>query len=42
MALRVKDLASGQWLGSLLWPGFDPRPRNFHMATGTAKKKEEM
>ena len=29
---QVKDLAlSLQWLWSLLWHGFDPWPRNFHM-----------
>ena len=29
---RVKDLVlSLQWLGSLLWCGFHPWPRNFHM-----------
>ena len=32
MAQWVKDLAlSRQWLGSLLWGGFDPLPQNFHM-----------
>ena len=32
MAQEVKDPAlSLQWLGSLLWPGFDPWPGNFRM-----------
>ena len=29
---QVKDLAlSLQWLGLLLWRGFDPWPGNFHL-----------
>ena len=38
---QVKNLAmSLQWLGSLLWCGFNPWPRNFYMphAMGAAKK----
>ena len=32
MAKRLKDLAlSLQWLGLLVWLGFDPWPKNFHM-----------
>ena len=32
MAQWIKDLAvSLQWLGLLLWHGFDPCPRNFHV-----------
>ena len=32
MAQRAKDLTlSLQWLWSLLWRGFSPWPRNFHM-----------
>ena len=37
---QVKDLAlSLQHLGSLLWCGFDPWPRNFHMPRVQPKKK---
>ena len=38
MAQRVKDLVlSLQWLGLLLWRGFDPWTRNFHMLRAWAK-----
>ena len=33
-------MLSLQWLGLLLWRGFDPWPRNFHMPW--PKKKEEL
>ena len=37
--LRVKDPAlSLQWLGLLLWHGFDPQPGNFHMPRAQPKK----
>ena len=42
MVQWVKDSPlSLQWLGSLLWCGFDPRPRNCHTpwATPPPKKK---
>ena len=43
MAQQVKDLAlSFQWLGLLLWLGFDPWPRYFCIAVGTAKKKKKV
>uniref|UniRef100_A0A8D1VGH1 glutathione transferase n=1 Tax=Sus scrofa TaxID=9823 RepID=A0A8D1VGH1_PIG len=39
VAQRVKDLAlSLQWLGLLLWRGFDPWPGNFHMLRRQQKK----
>ena len=39
MAQGVKDPAlSLQQLGPLLWHGFSPWPRNFHMLWGMAKK----
>ena len=42
MAQQVKDLAlSFQWLGLLLWLGFDTWPRYFCIAVGTAKKKKK-
>ena len=42
MAQQVKDLAlSLQWLESLVWHGFDPWPRNFHMPRAQTKKKKE-
>ena len=38
MALQFKDEASSlQWLRLLLWYGFDPWPRNFHMSTKWAR-----
>ena len=41
MAQWVKGLVlSLQWLGLLLWQGFDPGPRHFHMP-GARKKKEK-
>ena len=40
MAQLVKDLVlSQQWLGLLLWHGFDPWPRNFHMLQAQLKEK---
>ena len=37
---RIKDpTLSLQWLGSLLWHGFDPWPGNFHMLHRQSKKK---
>ena len=42
MAQWVKDLVlSLQWLGLLLWCGFDPWPRNFHMLEVQPKKKKK-
>ena len=42
MAQWVKDLAlSLQWLGPLLWCGFNPWPRNFHMPWAWPKKKKK-
>ena len=42
MAQWVKDLVlSLQQLRSLLWHGFDPWPRNFHMPGGEAKKNNK-
>ena len=39
MAQWVKDLAlSRQWLGLLLWCGFDPWPGNFFMSWEWLKK----
>ena len=41
MAQQVKDLAwLLQWLGSLLWCGFNPWPRNFHMLWVWPKNKK--
>ena len=38
----VKDLVlSLQWLGLLLWHGFSPWPRNFHMLQERQKKKKK-
>ena len=40
MVQWVKDEAlSLQWLGSLLWHGFDPSPGNFHKSSAQPKKK---
>ena len=40
--LWVKDLAlSLQQAGSLLWHGFNPWPRNFHMPQMRPKKKKK-
>ena len=36
----VRNVASMQQLGSLLWQGFDPQPRNFHMPWVGPKKKQ--
>ena len=42
LAQQVKDSAlSLQRQGSLLWPGFDPWPRNFHMLWVWPKKKKK-
>ena len=42
MAQWVKDLVfSLQWLGSLLWHGFNPWPRNVHMLWACPKKKKK-
>ena len=42
MAQWVKDMAlSLEWLGSLLWLGFDPWPRNFHVSQAWPKKKKK-
>ena len=42
VALQVKDLAlSLLWLRLLLWHGFDPWPRNFHMPWVLPKKKKK-
>ena len=39
MTQQVKDCASSlQWLGSLPWHGFNPRPRNFHVPQMQPKK----
>ena len=39
MAQQIKDPAlSLLWLGLLVWRGFDPWPRNFHMPWAEAKK----
>ena len=37
LALKYSML-SLLWLGSLLWHGFEPWPRNLYITTGTAKK----
>ena len=38
---QVKDpVLSLQWPGSMLWWGFEPWPRNFHMPQGQPKKKK--
>lgn len=40
MVQRVKDLVlSLEWLGLLLWPGFDPWPREDSHAIGMAINK---
>ena len=40
VAQQVKDLMlSLQWLGLLLWHGFDPWPGNFHMPWVQPAKK---
>ena len=42
VAQWVKDMAlSLEWLGSLLWLGFDPWPRNFHVSQAWPKKKKK-
>ena len=42
MVQQVKDPAvSLQWLGSLLWQGFKPWPKNFHMPRAQLLKKLE-
>ena len=39
MVQRVKgSVLSLQWLGSLLWQGFNPWPKNFHMLWAGPKK----
>ena len=41
MVQWVKDPTSSlQWLGSLLWQGFSPWPRNFYMPQMQPKKKK--
>ena len=35
---RVRDLVSLQWLGSLLWRGFNPQPGNSHISQAQPKK----
>ena len=41
VAQQVKDLVlSLQWLGLLLWHGFDPWPENFYILWAQQKKKE--
>ena len=43
MVQWVKDpTLSVQWLGSLLWLGFDPRPENFHMPWMWPKKFQSL
>ena len=43
VAQWVKDPAlSLQWLRSLLWCGFDPKPRKFHMPWEWPKKKKKV
>ena len=43
MAQLVKDLAlSLQWLGLMLWCGFDLWPRNVHVLQAQPKKKKEL
>ena len=38
----VKDLASSlQWLELVLWVGFDPWPKNFHIWQAWQKNKKE-
>ena len=39
MVQQVKDLASLQWLRSLLGPRFDPWPRNSYMLWAWPKSK---
>ena len=40
--LAVKDpVLSLLWLRSLLWLGFDPWPRNFHIPQDQAEKKQQ-
>ena len=34
-------MLSLQWLGLLLWHGFDPWPKNFHMPWLWPKKKKK-
>ena len=42
MTYWVKDLAlSLQWLILLMWRGFDPWPRNFHMLQAWPKEKNK-
>ena len=42
MVQCVKNLAlSLQWLGLLLWCGFDPWPKNFHMPQAQPEKESE-
>ena len=42
MAQQLKDLAlSLQWLGSLLWHGFNPWLRNFYMLQAWPNKFPE-
>ena len=42
MAQRVKDpVLSLQWLRLLLWLGFDPRPRNFHVPQAWPEKPKQ-
>ena len=43
MVQQVKDLVvSLQWLGLLLWSGFDPWPGNSHMPWAWLKKKRSV
>ena len=43
MAQQVKvPVLSLQWLGSLLWQGFDSWPRNFHLPQARPKKKNQV
>ena len=42
VAQQVKgSVLSMQWLRSLLWWGFDPWPRNFHVPRAWPKKKKK-
>ena len=42
MAQKVKDPGlSVQWFKSMLWLGFDPWPRNFHLQSKRKEKKEK-
>ena len=42
MLEQVKDpVLSPQWLKSLLWPGFNPWPGNFHMPMAWPKTPQK-